>query len=251
MKKTTNKKLPTIKQFKYISKLNKPHFSCLGHSQDYLAQKLGFKDYNSIKPYLRDFYITEEMKEKQKNDKNSSLQILNLIQNEYDSPNCTYSLSFHKSENFLNYVIGYDSLNIEHLYQDKLNNLISSLEKIIPNIQLNDEVISSYTKDFKSQYGEEFNISKDEIIEYIKKEKEMYVYYFISELFDLLERNTVNKIYNGNFKEFYINTVMSFYGDGYELQRNLTDYYFYKNELLVPLIKLYYLKYQEILINYN
>ncbi len=250
MEKVTNKVLPTIKQFKYISKINKPHFSCLGHSQNYLAQKLGFKDYNSIKPYLRDFYITEEMKEQKNNNKSGSLHILNLIQNEYDTPNCVYSLSFHNSENFLNYVIGYNTLNIEHLYKDKLNNYINVLEKTLTDIKLPDEVIINYTNDFKKEYGENINVNIDDIKEEIKKEKEMYVYYFIEELFEMLEKDVVNKKYNGSFKDFYIDKIFSLYGLGFRFHRTWVDYYFYTNKLLEPLIKLYYLKYKEVLINY-
>ena len=79
---------------------------------------------------------------------------LNLIQNEYDTPNCVYSLSFHKSVNFLNYVIGYESLNIEHLYKDKLNDYIKVLEKELTDIKLPNEVIINYINDLKKEIPE-------------------------------------------------------------------------------------------------
>lgn len=50
-----NNNLPSLEEFKKMAKVlkNKNKISKLGHSQNLLAQKYGYKDYNSIRPYLK------------------------------------------------------------------------------------------------------------------------------------------------------------------------------------------------------
>lgn len=244
METQSQKKLPTIKQYKYISKMNKKFFDCLGHSQNALAKTFGYKDYNAIKPMLRDNYIDRTKK-------TNPLSNF-VIESEYDTPNITFDLSFTYQEEILNHIIGFKTLNIKHLYSDKLNKLKENLSKSFLEVKPTKKDIES-VEDYYSAYGEEakinINLTMDDIRKDIQSFAEMSAYFAIQSFYDKIEKDELIIKYNGDINLF----IEDVFKDTLDISNKedyykvCFDYYFYNNIEFEWLIKLYYLKYNQIL----
>lgn len=211
-KEIKSRELPTIKQFKFIAKMNKEHFSSLGHSQNDLAKKLGYNDYNSIKPFL------ENKKYKDLDfDVNLNNQEINKTIHNYHGMEYFTILNIK----WLDYLI----LNKEPTkdFEIERNKLIDHYKLSINKKPNNNELIGN--------------------VEFHLFDSKLWAEYLIERLFEILDKNEIKKTYKDDFDDFVMEEILMFYAGGYAWKWIHIEYFYLNDPRFIILNKIYFNKY--------